>query len=367
MTTTVRPLSVHMKAELVALAVRNKERGDGDVDWRLSEGIPAGTRKGLEERALAERQGEVWVLTTAGVALALELEAGEQQEAAPEEIPEGTYRMTVGERLEYARLQGVFSAGEVREVLAALREQGLPVTVLPDGTVRAGFAWFVRYPKDGAAEAAAMLPEGNRFLYRAETLHRSDSAFVGREFALDVVAQCLRTGANARTYPGRELRLQWGMLVWSLKPVPEGEVDVVTLGRDLLARKATGGSVTARESLGAAQLVRAAEGASWTLRAVGSGAYGRVEQRRIAAQVVDREVDGFMEVVAAPEGEEPGVRFLDVPTALETVQRGAGQDGRRVETGEFGAVRLAAHGGLRELVLWPVRSEKPVEADSVRI
>lgn len=262
----------------------------------------------------------------------------------PVEIADGTYRMTVGEERGTARLQGVYAAAEVRETVAALAEQGYEVRELEYGTVRAGYAWFTLQPTP-LEVAEAELPEGERFVYRSDTPDVEGACFVDRAFARDVVVSARNLGAVTSRFEDGELRLSVGESVWSLRPVVE----------------AVSAPVGAPEPVEAAQVPVAAAGASWELCAVGSSAYARAEQRRIAARVVscDRGVDGYLEVAAAPAGQEPRTRMLDVATALETVQRGAGQDGRRVETGEFGSVRLAACGELRELVLWPVRSQAP--------
>lgn len=281
-----------------------------------------------------------------------------QEQQEPVTIADGTYRMTVGEERETARLQGVYAAADVRETVATLREQGYEVRELEYGVVRAGYAWFELLPTPQEV-AEELLPVGERFVYRSSTPEGDGALFVGRAFARDVVISARSLHASSALYEGGELRLSLGEWTWSLKPVEE----------------AASAPESGPEPVEARPVPVSASGASWELRAVCSSAYARAEQRRIAARVVcaDRSVDGYLEVVAAPAGEEPCTRMLDVATALETVQLGAGQDGRRVEAGEFGAVRLTPveEREIRELILWPVRSSagarEAAEKGSVRI
>lgn len=84
------------------------------------------------------------------------------EEAAPVEVEEGEYRMFVGILREDARDMGLYQAANVRESVRQNDEQGRGAERLADGTIRAGYSWFVKVPEAPVVEEAAPVAELDR-------------------------------------------------------------------------------------------------------------------------------------------------------------------------------------------------------------
>lgn len=69
-----------------------------------------------------------------------------EEQAPGVEVEDGEYRMYVGVLREDARDMGISQAANVRESVRQNHEQGRGAERLEDGTIRAGYSWFVKVP-----------------------------------------------------------------------------------------------------------------------------------------------------------------------------------------------------------------------------